>query len=203
NSAEISGPGPNGSWTGSGIVGSVPPIEMLFEGLSDQTFDVACHFWTTASPVLQGYAEATLQGTLEFYDIPAGAVILPCQAPSVSVPQEEALFALQSPNPNPTHHSFVVSLTLPTNEPSTLTLYDIGGRLVGKMDLRGYGPGRHMVRFAERDPLPAGVYMIRLVQGARMASGRGGVLRAGPARPAARRLLHAPPGPRRAEGERP
>jgi hypothetical protein len=177
DSVSVRGPGPNGSWTGYNLTGPGPPVEMVFEGLSDQPFGIEIHLWARAFPVWLSDPWVVLGAGLQFYDLPAGAAIIPCQAPTISVQEgPQPGFALQSPSPNPTRRSFAVSLALPTSKPSTLTLHDIAGRLIQKVDLTGYGAGRHTVRFGERDPLRPGVYLVRLVQGAHQANVRAIVL---------------------------
>src|SRR4030095_14106952 len=120
---------------------------------------------------------AAISGTLQFYDVPAGAVIVPCQAGAVSVPAGlQPRFALEPPSPNPARRAFAVNFALPSDEPSTLALYDIGGRLIRRMDLTGYGPGPHTVQFGEGNPLRPGVYVVRLVQGGHVASRQATIL---------------------------
>jgi hypothetical protein len=53
---------------------------------------------------------------------------------------------------------------------------DLAGRLVRTDELAGLGPGRHVVRI-EGAPPPPGVYVLRLTQSGRTATGRAAVMR--------------------------
>jgi thiosulfate/3-mercaptopyruvate sulfurtransferase len=57
----------------------------------------------------------------------------------------------------------MVSLVLPSAAPARLELIDVRGRAVAAREVGGAGP--HVVNLGEGLRLPAGIYMIRLVQG--------------------------------------
>jgi hypothetical protein len=77
-------------------------------------------------------------------------------------PIELALHALI---PNPSHGPLRVELGLAGGERAWLEVLDVAGRRVAARDLEGLGAGRHVVDV--RESLPAGVYLVRLVQGSR------------------------------------
>ncbi len=94
----------------------------------------------------------------------------------VKVPAGVA-FALHSPQPNPAVRDLWVGFSLPTAERATLALIDIAGREVASRDVGGLGAGEHRVNLAEGKQLPAGVYLVRLQQGARTLTTRASVVR--------------------------
>lgn len=73
--------------------------------------------------------------------------------------------------PNPARSGrCVVSLTLPTDEPARLSLFDIGGRRVARFAVEVHGAGPHQVEMGGARALPPGVYRLRLEQGAQSRS---------------------------------
>ncbi len=94
--------------------------------------------------------------------------------PSVDVPNRSAsgaeLAARMAPNPVSDH--LRVSFVLPTWEPASIELVDIAGRRAQFRKLDGFGPGSHSLELDSVRPLPAGVYFVRLRQGARVAGTR-------------------------------
>jgi hypothetical protein len=72
-------------------------------------------------------------------------------------------FALHQVGPNPAHGELWVEFSLADPGAATLELVDITGRRVAMRDVGGFGPGRHRIEL--REPLPTGVYLVRLVQG--------------------------------------
>lgn len=85
--------------------------------------------------------------------------------------------SLEEPRPNPSPGEMSVALTLASGEPASITLYDVAGRTIVSYPLRDAGPGRHTVRLASGAGIPSGIYVIRLVQGARSLTRRVAVLR--------------------------
>jgi hypothetical protein len=75
-----------------------------------------------------------------------------------------------APNPVGAGESLRLTYTVPSSAPATLRLYDVGGRLVTTLarDATTTTPERSL-RWSARDaagqPLPAGVYMLRLTTG--------------------------------------
>ena len=87
------------------------------------------------------------------------------------------VFALGGLTPNPCLGDAVVAFALPTGEPATLEVFDLAGRLVVRREVGSLGAGAHRLNLGPAGRLPAGVYGIRLVQGARRAVTRGVMVR--------------------------
>jgi hypothetical protein len=83
----------------------------------------------------------------------------------------EVEFALHAVTPNPTH-ALRVSFSLTDSRPARLALYDVSGRQVISRDVGWLGLGRHTVSLGKEATLPAGVYVVRLTQGARSLTTR-------------------------------
>ena len=94
------------------------------------------------------------EGAEESY---AGAV-------TVDVPSGVTL-AIEEVSPNPSDREMWVSFSLPDNEPATLELIDVTGRLVRERSVTG--AGRRTVDLAAGARLSPGVYIIRLTQSGR------------------------------------
>ena len=74
--------------------------------------------------------------------------------------------------PNPTRGTAQVWLTLAGGEPARLELLDLAGRRVRALELGGLGSGLHRVDLAETNSLRPGLYLIRLSQAGRRATGK-------------------------------
>ncbi len=86
-------------------------------------------------------------------------------------------FALEGVRPNPLRgQGLVVHFALPADAPARLELLDVGGRRVAARDVGVLGAGRHAVDLAPGQALPAGVYLVRLVQGRQSRTSRVEVL---------------------------
>ncbi len=94
----------------------------------------------------------------------------------VDVPQA-VRFALRGPTPNPSAGDLTVAFSLAGDEPASLEVYDLSGRLVRRRDVGALGPGAHRIPIAEQDRLPAGIYALRLRQGNLVATARAVVIR--------------------------
>ncbi len=81
-------------------------------------------------------------------------------------------FALYGLQPNPTAHDVNVSFSLASGDPATLTLYDIAGRKVLRLDVGSMGPGPHVVNLTRDVSVRAGIYFVRLSQGGRTTERR-------------------------------
>ena len=74
---------------------------------------------------------------------------------------------LEGVRPNPSRGDRLsVGLVLSTVARARLELVDVSGRRVAEREVGTLGPGRHAVDLAERRHLPAGLYLLRLTQGA-------------------------------------
>jgi hypothetical protein len=81
-------------------------------------------------------------------------------------------FALAGFRPNPAiGPSVAIALTLTSNGPAMIDLVDVAGRKVAHRGVGALGPGSHVVELGTN--LRAGVYWIRLVQGAEVRIVRG------------------------------
>jgi len=93
---------------------------------------------------------------------------------TLGVPGAESIeLALMGPRPNPARAGrFTVSFALPSGVPAKLELMDIGGRRVRSREVGGFGPGLHAIDLSVGEPLPAGIYLLRLTQGSAARSMR-------------------------------
>ena len=86
-------------------------------------------------------------------------------------------FALLGARPNPAVRGRLsIEFVLPTDERATLELLDVTGRRVASRDVGSLGPGRHTTDLSESAHLPAGVYLVRFAQGAKVQTARAVVL---------------------------
>ena len=88
-----------------------------------------------------------------------------------------ATFGLEGARPNPAERDLWVSFVLPNASPGTLSLVDVTGRVARAMNVGSLGPGRHLVNLGNGQRFTPGVYLVRLVQGARVATRRVVVLK--------------------------
>ncbi|MGH7729983.1 MAG: hypothetical protein ACRENJ_01895 [Candidatus Eiseniibacteriota bacterium] len=72
--------------------------------------------------------------------------------------------------------SLRVSFSLPADGPATLELFDPGGRRLAARSLDGFGEGSHQLALSRETTPRAGVYLLRLRQGALQASAKAIVL---------------------------
>ena len=79
------------------------------------------------------------------------------------------------PNPAPAGR-MTVQLVLRDGSPAQLEAFDVGGRRVAVREVGGLGAGRHTVDLTEGRRVPAGLYLIRLHQGAMVQTARAVVL---------------------------
>ena len=79
--------------------------------------------------------------------------------------------AIERVAPNPSRSlPDQVSFTLAGEEEARFELVDIAGRVLWERDLGHLGPGRHDVAIGPGNGLPAGVYWLRLIEGAGRAT---------------------------------
>ena len=93
---------------------------------------------------------------------------------SVDVPLE-AVFALKGVRPNPANGPLMLSFSLANSSPARLELVDLSGRRVFERSVGDLGPGYHVVRLDAN--LPAGIYVVRLTQGARTLTTKATIVR--------------------------
>ncbi len=75
--------------------------------------------------------------------------------------------ALGRPAPNPAGRSVIIWFSLPTEALAQLEFLDIAGRVLARRGLSGYGVGTHRLVLDEPADLSAGIYTLRIRQGAR------------------------------------
>jgi hypothetical protein len=116
-------------------------------------------------------------GTLYGYRLsyPDGASMAYPAETWVSVPALR--LALRGFTPNPSMGDPLVAFSLASAEPAVLELYDVTGRLALRREIGSLGAGAHTLRLEGADRLPAGVYTVRVWQGAQSASARAVVVR--------------------------
>ncbi len=110
------------------------------------------------------------------YRLRVGGLAGPLGEVWVEVPATLRL-ALAGLRPNPATSGAAVSFTLPVKAPATLELVDVAGRRVLAREVGGLGPGSHVVDLDGAGRVPAGLYFIRLRQGAGSVTVRGIILR--------------------------
>ncbi len=86
----------------------------------------------------------------------------PMSAPSASA---SAVLALTRIHPNPSSGPISITFSLPRNDPATLELVDVAGRVVQRREVGALGPGTHTVSMGRQERVSAGIYFISLTQG--------------------------------------
>jgi len=81
-------------------------------------------------------------------------------------------FALRKVWPSPARGAFSVTFSLPTSGRATLSLFDVGGRLVTSREVGALGAGLHSVTLGQREALRPGLYLVRLTQAGKSLTGR-------------------------------
>jgi len=76
-------------------------------------------------------------------------------------------FSLSAPRPNPAAGAFSVAFSLAGGAAARLEVLDVAGRRVWSRDVTSAGPGAHVEAFSGAPAWPAGVYLVRLVEGGR------------------------------------
>jgi hypothetical protein len=97
-------------------------------------------------------------------------------ATSIEVPRAVAL-AIEGLRPNPAVGDLNVAFSLPSAEPATLEVLDVGGRMMRRREVGSLGFGRHVVRMDDGASLHPGAYLLRLTSGERRILAKGVVLR--------------------------
>ena len=85
--------------------------------------------------------------------------------------------ALLGTRPNPVVGRPSVVFSQPDGGPARLELFDVGGRLRGAREVGSLGPGEHVVTLDEGEPLPPGIYLIRLTHAQRTLVARAVVMK--------------------------
>ena len=98
-------------------------------------------------------------------------------AVSTGPPPRSNELVLAGVRPNPSRTGFAVALALPDASPARIEVFDVAGRRILSRDLKGLGPGSHLVSLPETRALPVGAYLVRLSQGHRLRTSVGVVIR--------------------------
>ncbi len=72
--------------------------------------------------------------------------------------------------PNPAPGVVEVRFSLPRRGSVSLTLVDVGGRIVESAEPGSLGPGDHSIRLGDGSRLAPGYYVVRLRQGSDIAT---------------------------------
>jgi hypothetical protein len=100
---------------------------------------------------------------------------------ATGVPDTPLAFAVRHPSPNPFTGTTTVALALPDPAPVTLSVYDIAGRLVRRIDRGVLAAGSHTLRWDGRDgngrSVGCGVYFLRVAAGDRVEDRKAVLLR--------------------------
>ncbi len=91
-------------------------------------------------------------------------------------PDSRLDFAIDRISPNPAVRRMSVSFRLPTSEPARIELIDVSGRLWLARDVNASVPGTQSMTLETSGELSEGLYFVRLIQGARVATSRVTVL---------------------------
>jgi len=91
----------------------------------------------------------------------AGSVV------SVPRPSQRTGMAIDSVRPNPASSDVAIAFTLRESSPARLEIMDPAGRRILVHELGALSPGAHVAKLPAGRTLPAGVYLVRLVQGDR------------------------------------
>jgi hypothetical protein len=120
-----------------------------------------------------GYVDAGPAGSyykLAAVDVngnPSGYTLLTPGSTTGVVESGPLAFSIEGVRPNPSPVGPLnVSFALPNNSPARLELLDVSGRRVAVQDVGALGAGRHTVRLKAQRAFPAGIYLVRLTQGA-------------------------------------
>jgi hypothetical protein len=86
-------------------------------------------------------------------------------------------FGFTSVGPNPSRGGIAVGFAMATPGTASLDLMSVAGRRLLHRDVTGLGVGSHTLKMATDGQLPSGMYVLRLVQGERMAERKIAVVR--------------------------
>jgi hypothetical protein len=94
----------------------------------------------------------------------------------VEVPSD-AVLAFHGAWARPGDGRLALSFSLATREPARIELHDIAGRRLFARDLTGLDPGPHTLEVDDQRPLPSGIYLVRILQGAGRVTGKAALIR--------------------------
>ena len=86
----------------------------------------------------------------------------------LAVGPDVAILRLRGARPNPSPGGRLgIAFSLADGPAARVELLDLAGRMVFTRDLRGWGPGDHVLTIGDDRPLAPGIYLVRLKQAAR------------------------------------
>ncbi len=92
---------------------------------------------------------------------------------STGVPSTERVeFGIRNVGQNPAPGAITLTVGLPSAATARLDLIDVAGRRIMSRDIGGLGPGMHRVTLHEAVHLEPGIYLLRLTQSGKVATGR-------------------------------
>lgn len=94
----------------------------------------------------------------------------------VDVPLVSRL-ALGGVRPNPATGPVTIAFSLASRGPAQLECIDVSGRLALRREVGDMGPGEHLLRIADSDRLPPGIYFVRLSQEGTSVTTRAAIVR--------------------------
>jgi hypothetical protein len=90
--------------------------------------------------------------------------------------QVRAQLALHITSPAASSHGLEVTFSLPEAKSASISLYDVAGRRVASHEVGDLGAGVHTTRFGEGISLPAGIYVVQLIQGEHRVTARAALI---------------------------
>ena len=88
-----------------------------------------------------------------------------------------ALLAFLGTRVGPGDRRLTVMLSLATREPARIEVLDVAGRRLAARDLADLDPGGHEIDLEASGRLPAGIYLVRIMQGGRRVAGKAAIVR--------------------------
>jgi galactose oxidase-like protein len=156
------------TWSRLAPSGTLPASRLAHEAI----FDAA----RNRMIVFGGFTPGQGTNTVHYDD--SWSLAWPPVATGVPPTAASAAFALQGARPNPASRELSISFVLAERGPAMLELLDVAGRRQLVREVGELGPGPHVLRLdREVAGLPAGVYLVRLRQGSRVAAGKICVIR--------------------------
>jgi len=89
--------------------------------------------------------------------------------------QARVELALHIASPAASSRGLEVSFSLPEARPASISLYDVAGRRVASREVGDMGVGMHTTQFGDAS-LPAGIYVVQLIQGEHRVTARAALI---------------------------
>jgi hypothetical protein len=101
-----------------------------------------------------------------------GGRVIGSYTTGVNPPGLPVALAVQGGAPNPAVDRMRIAFSLPRGDAARLDVMDVAGRRVWSREVGALGAGRHVVDLGSARIAPAGLYFVRLRQGASTATGK-------------------------------